>query len=62
MKLETNYCVRVTTDEALKLLTRFVEKKSGKKVVNSSPNEAGFIFELKGEEIDLVDQAKPEGA
>lgn len=56
MKLVTNKTVRLTEEEAKKLLTRFVEKKAGKKVTDvvfSSPD--GFSFVLEAEEADLTE-------
>jgi hypothetical protein len=54
MKLKTTYAVTVSVEEATKLLTRFVEKKSSKKVVSVSGDaEKGFTFTLQDEEADL---------
>lgn len=51
MKLTTNkvFTVDVTTDEVKNLLTRLVEKKSGKKVATSSFDDAGWKFVLTEE-------------
>jgi hypothetical protein len=54
MKLKTSYTVNVTVEEATKLLTRFVEKKSGKKVTGVNfVADSGFAFNLLEEEADL---------
>jgi hypothetical protein len=61
MKLVTNLSVKVSTDEAKKLLTRFVEKKTNKKVTNvEGTPESGFIFFFAEEESDLTEPAKSE--
>jgi hypothetical protein len=56
MKLITNKTVKLSEEEAKKLLTRFVEKKAGKKVTNVEfSTESGFLFFLEEEESDLAD-------
>ena len=60
MKLTTNkvYTVDVTTDEVKNLLTRLVEKKSGKKVSSSSFDDAGWKFVLT-EEVEESNLDEP---
>lgn len=59
MKLKTTYAVTVSVEEATKLLTRFVEKKSSKKVISVAGDaEKGFTFALQDEEADLDAVAK----
>ena len=63
MKLKTTYAVTVSVEETTKLLTRFVEKKSSKKVVSISGDaEKGFTFVLQDEETDLDATAKEPAA
>lgn len=58
MKLKTDYSVTVTLEEAGKALSKFVEKKTGKKVTQvamtsdvSEGNEStAFLFTLQGDE------------
>lgn len=59
MKLVTNLSVKLSTDEAKKLLTRFVEKKTNKKVTDVVASDSGFTFIFVEEEADL-DAQKPE--
>jgi hypothetical protein len=44
---QTQYTVRMTKDEVLKLLTKFVEKKSSKKVVSWNEQNDMYIFDLE---------------
>lgn len=64
MKLKTDYTVTLPLSDATKLLTKFVEKKSGKKVLEvalCSEGEAqAFSFKLQGEESDIAEE-KPQG-
>jgi hypothetical protein len=61
MKLVTNLSVKLSTEEAKKLLTRFVEKKTNKKVTNvEGTSESGFIFFFAEEEAELTEPAKTE--
>jgi hypothetical protein len=57
MKLKTvkSLTVEVTTDEVKALLTRLVEKKSSKKVVDVTFDDAGWKFSLveESEESNL---------
>lgn len=56
MKLKTDYTVTISPDEAAKILTKFIEKKTGKKVVDANHADDGsnsFTFKLQGEEADL---------
>jgi hypothetical protein len=53
MKLVTNKSVKISTDEAKKLLTRFVEKKTNSKVVNVELTGDEFVFSLIEEQSDL---------
>jgi len=58
MKLKTNYAVTLTVEEAGKALSRLVEKKTGKKVIEvamtseqvEGKQETQFLFTLQGEE------------
>jgi len=62
MKLVTNLSVKVSTEEAKKLLTRFVEKKTNKKVTDVIAGESEFTFVFAAEEADLeAPIAKTEG-
>lgn len=62
MKLKTDYSVTVTFEEAGKALSKFVEKKTGKKVVRISVDteqdgpdklKSFFSFTLQSEEADI---------
>jgi len=62
MKLQTNYTVTVSLEEAGKVLSKFVEKKAGKKVLQVATNteqdgpdklKTFFTFTLQGEESDI---------
>jgi hypothetical protein len=62
MKLKTDYSVTVTMEEAGKALSKFVEKKTGKKVtqvtMTTDPVVNGevpcsFVFTLQGDESNL---------
>jgi hypothetical protein len=62
MKLQTNYTVTVSLEEAGKLLSKGVEKKTGKKVVNVAINseqdgpdklKSFFAFTLQSDETDM---------
>jgi hypothetical protein len=58
MKLKTNYAVTITVEEAGKALSRLVEKKTGKKVIEfnitseqiGEKQETAFLFTLQGDE------------
>ena len=66
MKLKTDYTVTITAEEAGKALSKFVEKKTGKKVLQvafttetvGDKIENTFSFTLQGEEA-LLDKETP---
>jgi hypothetical protein len=53
MKIKTTQDVFVSSDEINSLLTKFVEKKTSKKVTSASPTDGGVILHLVAEESDL---------
>lgn len=58
MKLKTEYSVTVTLEEAGKILSKGVEKKTGKKVTKvalttDSTESSSFLFTLQGDEADM---------
>lgn len=56
MKLKTTktYVVELTSDEVRALLSKFIEKKSGKKVIDQSWDESGWKFDLAEESEETV--------
>jgi hypothetical protein len=54
MKIKTTQAVFVSSDEINSLLTKFVEKKTSKKVTSASPSDGGVILHLVEEESDLT--------
>ena len=59
MKLHTTHTVNVSLEEAIKLVSKYVEKKTGKKV-NLLPKDdqnITLVFELVGEDSDLEEKA-----
>lgn len=63
MKLKTDYTVTLPVADACKFLTKLVEKKSGKKVLDVNFNTEGeqtfFSFKLQSEESEITDD-KPQ--
>jgi hypothetical protein len=63
MKLKTDYTATLPLADATKLLTKFVEKKTGKKVIEASltsdNGEQAFSFRLQGEESEITEE-KPQ--
>jgi hypothetical protein len=59
MKLNTTQTVSVTYEEAMKFLTKYIEKKTGKKVIPYEKNDGDptFVFSLVSEETDLDEKA-----
>ena len=59
MKHITNSHYKISNEEIKKLLARFIEKKSSKKVVSVEMGANGATVLLEAEEIDLEEPKDP---
>ena len=59
MKHVINSHYKVSNEEIKKLLARFIEKKSSKKVVSVDIDANGATIILESEEVDLEESKEP---